>query len=119
MQNITIDQAIGNVADMVGAIYGKTMSSNRLCIFITGPGPKERSAPEALPEPGAASREVDSGGYVGKISIPIDGGKYFIEFMLREKDLTEELRQLRAKKMNEVLGRLPRQERSKRDSEQE
>jgi hypothetical protein len=44
--------------------------------------------------------------YVGKISIPMDGGRYFIEFMLRESDLTDELRQLRAERIKEILNAL-------------
>jgi hypothetical protein len=119
MQNVPIKQAIMNVTAMVDAVCEFDWNSGGCNISIMGPGPKEIKATEAPPEPGAAPSEVDSGGYVGKISIPMDGGKYFIEFMLREKDLTEELRQLRAKKMNEVLGRSPRQERSKRGIEQE
>jgi hypothetical protein len=104
MQNITISQAVLNIADMVGAVC-----ETKDHIEISGPGPKE----EAL-QPGAAyGRTADDGGYVGKISIPMNGGKYFIEFMLRENDLTEELKKLKAEKMNEVLGRLPEQKKSK------
>jgi len=57
---------------------------------------------------GAKQKSSDTPGdadddYVGKISIPMDGGRYFIEFMLRESDLTEELRQLRAERIKEIL----------------
>jgi len=38
----------------------------------------------------------------------MEGGKYYIEFMLRESDLTEELKQLRAEKMEQVLGKSPK-----------
>jgi hypothetical protein len=48
-------------------------------------------------------------GYIGKISIPMDGGRYFIEFMLRESDLPEELRTLRRQAMNEVIAELSRE----------
>jgi hypothetical protein len=48
-----------------------------------------------------------SGEYVGKISIPMDGGRYFIEFMLRESDLTDELRQLRAERIKAILEPKP------------
>jgi hypothetical protein len=37
----------------------------------------------------------------------MDGGKYFLEFMLRESDLTEELKKLRTEKMKEILGDIP------------
>ena len=45
------------------------------------------------------------GGYVGKISIPMVEGesKYYIEFMLRESDLTETLRKLREDKIKEIF----------------
>jgi len=49
------------------------------------------------------------GGYVGKISIPMDGGRYFIEFMLRESDLPEELRKLRQQAMGEIIAELSRE----------
>ncbi len=53
----------------------------------------------------SASGSTARGGddYVGKISIPMAGGRYFIEFMLRESDLTDELRQLRAERIQEIL----------------
>ncbi len=53
--------------------------------------------------PPAPSEAASGGGYVGKISIPMDGGRYFIEFMLRESDLTDELRQLRQQRIRQVL----------------
>lgn len=58
--------------------------------------------PEASDRPRTAADE-----YVGKISIPMDGGRYFIEFMLRESDLTDELRQLRAEKIEAILKAKP------------
>jgi len=36
----------------------------------------------------------------------MDGGKYFIEFMLRESDLTEELKKLREEKIREILRKV-------------
>ena len=35
----------------------------------------------------------------------MEDGKYFIEFMLRERDLTEELKNLRQEKIREILGK--------------
>ena len=35
----------------------------------------------------------------------MDGGKYFIEFMLRESDLTEELKKLREEKIKEIFNK--------------
>ena len=51
-----------------------------------------------------AVQEAFVKGYVGKISIPMDGGRYVIEFMLRESDLTDELRKLRQEKIKEILA---------------
>jgi len=99
MQNITIEQAIRNIADMAGAQceVGGTV------IQLSGPGkPKETSVAPRKTQ--TKSRGQD---YVGKISIPMDGGKYYIEFMLRESDLTDELRKLRDEKMEQILGRQP------------
>ncbi|GAJ02035.1 unnamed protein product [marine sediment metagenome] len=95
MQNITIEQAVRNIADIVGA--GCHISDE---IGIDGPGRPKSEAPQRR----VSSRKVGSEGYVGKISIPMDGGKYYIEFMLRESDLTEQLKKLRKEKMKEVLG---------------
>jgi len=97
MQNITIEQAIRNISDMVGAFC-----EIRGTIEINKPRPKT-----IPPQSGAATRKADDGAYVGKISIPMDNGKYFLEFMLREKDLTEELQKIREEKMKEVTGNLP------------
>jgi len=108
MQNVKLRQAILNI---VGTMDGGThfdLTDNE--ISIAGP----RTARTTTARRTARSSSDD---YVGKISIPMDSGRYFIEFMLREKDLTEELKKLRSEKMKEVLGRLPEQEKSKKDSE--
>jgi hypothetical protein len=57
----------------------------------------------------AAGESQTIDGYVGKISIPMDGGRYFVEFMLRESDLPEELRKLRQQVMNDVIAELSRE----------
>jgi hypothetical protein len=102
MQNIPIGQAAGNIADMVGA---KCIAPGY--IEISGPGkPKSKTSP--VPRRTTArssSRSSSSEGYVGKISIPMDGGKYFLEFMIRENELSDELKQLRAEKKKELLGK--------------
>jgi hypothetical protein len=97
MQNIAIDQAVIRIADMVGATCEVRGSEIRL----RGPGrPKAQSQePEKSKNQGKSAGET----YVGKMSIPMDDGEYFIEFMLRERDLTEELKELRATKMKEIL----------------
>ena len=101
MQNITIAQALRNIADMVGAVCDVESD----WIEIVGPGRKSKTT-----APKATTGKSDDGTYVGKISIPMDDGKYFLEFMLREKDLTEELQKIRAEKMKEILGDSPEQE---------
>jgi len=82
-------------------------------IRIAGPiHEKKRPTPTATRmsrRPSKSGKVTRAGGdYVGKISIPMDGGKYYIEFMLRESDLTEELRKLRDEKMEQILGRPPK-----------
>jgi hypothetical protein len=94
MQNVEIAQAIRNIADMAGLECGIDDDS----IVISGSHPTIKVIDKS-------SGKATSEGYVGKISIPMDGGKYYIEFMLRESDLTEELKNLRTEKMKEILGK--------------
>jgi hypothetical protein len=97
MQNVTIEQAVRSITGMVGAScdVGSTM------IELAGPGKPKSATPPA--RRGPPKPKAESEGYVGKISIPMDGGKYYIEFMLREKDLTDELKKLWQEKMKEIL----------------
>jgi len=93
MQNVKLGQALRNVVSTVDGVVNSSVESNKISVQ----GPMHEKVP---PPPKAAG----SGEYVGKISIPMDGGKYYIEFMLRESDLTDQLKKLRAEKMREVLG---------------
>jgi len=92
MGNVTVPQVVGSIAEMVGAEYSLDIYGH---MFI-----KRRKA--ARPK---QTKEPASHGYVGKISIPMEDGKYYVEFMLRENDLTDELKKLRAEKMKDILGR--------------
>ncbi len=103
MQNVPIAQAMTAIAHMVGASC--EFSSSRGYMAIQGPGPKTTPT---TPGPAKTTTKTAGEGYVGKISIPMDSGKYYIEFMLRESDLTEELKKLRAEKMEQVLGISPK-----------
>jgi hypothetical protein len=95
MQNVKLKQALQNVASTVDGEI--SVNAERNSIYVQGP----------LHEPRPAVRKATkSSDYVGKISIPMDSGKYYIEFMLRESDLTEELKKLRADKMKEILDQL-------------
>ncbi|MHC4572899.1 MAG: hypothetical protein ACYS76_02005 [Planctomycetota bacterium] len=99
MQNITLRQAIRNIAAIVDGHVGINTEENE--IVIEGPvHEKKKAAPETAERKGAD--------YVGKISIPMDGGRYYIEFMLRESDLTDELKKLRQEKIKKVLGESPK-----------
>jgi hypothetical protein len=109
MQNVKLRQAILNIVSTMDGRTSFDFSDNVIGLH----GPLHAKEPAAA----KASQGNGPAGYVGKISIPMDGGKYFIEFMLREGDLTEGLKKLRAEKMKEVLGWLPEQEKSKKDSE--
>jgi len=95
MQNIKLRQAFLNIVNTVDG--GIVFDGNGIRIIESKP-PQKASAP-AMPKGSSGVGE----GYVGKISIPMDGGKYFIEFMLRESDLTEELKKLREDKIKEIL----------------
>lgn len=96
MQNVKLGQALQNVLSTVDAEV-ISFASNRISVQ----GPFHARVP-------SAPKAAKTGDYVGKISIPMDGGRYYIEFMLRESDLTEELKQLRADKIAEILGASPR-----------
>ena len=113
MQNIKLRQAMRNIVTTVDGDISFDIGDNEIGIV----GPMHREKVTALRRRQAARGPTRVSGppavgdeYVGKISIPMDGGKYYIEFMLRESDLTEELRQLRADKMKEILGDLPKSE---------
>lgn len=99
MQNVTLRQALQNI---VNTLDGRItiLDAAKGHIQITGPIqiPKERTTP-AKSKSGSGMGD----GYVGKISIPMEGGKYFLEFMLRESDLTDELKQLRDETIREIL----------------
>ena len=95
MQNIEIQQAVRNIAEMAGV--GCTIEDS---IFLSLRNLVPTKSRTVSKDSGKNTTE----GYVGKISIPMDGGKYYLEFMLRERDLTEELKKLRAEKMTQVLG---------------
>jgi hypothetical protein len=100
MQNIKLRQALRNIVSSVDGEIEINVEDN--VIEIYGPMGALTSEPvSAEPKSAGSSGE----GYVGKISIPMGEGenKYFIEFMLRERDLTEELRKLRENKIKEIL----------------
>jgi hypothetical protein len=98
MQNVTIEQVVRSITDMVGANCQVDGSS----IQVVGPGKPKSTTPPARKGP-RPKPKAESEGYVGKISIPMDGGKYYIEVMLREKDLTYELKKLWQEKRKEIL----------------
>ena len=93
MQNVKLGQALRNVVSTVDGAVTFNVERNKTSVG----GPLHAKVP---PPPKAAG----SGEYVGKISIPMEGGRYYIEFMLRESDLTDQLKKLRAEKIREVLG---------------
>jgi hypothetical protein len=101
MQNVTAMQAMKKIADMVQLRYESDGYSEFFIHEKIQPQPPT-AAPAAPAKPQASPD--DRGPYVGKISIPMDGGKYYIEYMLRESDLTEELKKLRTEKIKEILG---------------
>ena len=105
MQNIKLIQAIQNIVRTAEGNINIDFGGNRITVM----GPMFMKKPVALKESAPRTARTSSAageGYVGKISIPMDGGKYFIEFMLRESDLTEELKKLREEKIREILRKV-------------
>jgi hypothetical protein len=95
-----------DVLERAFSALGGVMRSFDLAEGTLELGTDPTSLRPAKETPPPTSGESPSGGYVGKISIPMDGGRYFLEFMLRESDLTEELRQLRQQKLRQILEEL-------------
>jgi len=98
MQNITLKQALMNMITLLGGKYEIDIARNYLRVHAPEPASPEKNEQKSHKN----SKEADNS-YVGKISIPMDSGKYFIEFMLREGDLTEELKKLRDQKIKEII----------------
>jgi len=97
MQNIKLRQALRNIVSSMDGVVEIDFARN----YIRIQGPIHLQKPSAPRK--SKSSEGAGEGYVGKVSIPMDGGKYYIEFMLRESDLTEELKKLREEKIKEVI----------------
>jgi len=107
MQNVEVEDAIRNIINTIGIRCSINPETNLISVFVP-PSRDERLARVVTSRAAAAARrrrEVASGEYVGKISIPMDGGKYFLEFMLREGDLPKDLKALRDEKIKEILGK--------------
>jgi type II secretory pathway component GspD/PulD (secretin) len=100
MQNITLKQALMNMITLLGGKYEIDVARNYLRVHAPEPASPKTNEQKSLKN----SKEADDS-YVGKISIPMDGGKYFIEFMLRQSDLPEELKNFREQMIKEVLGK--------------
>jgi len=105
MQNTSIRQALINFVNTMDGVINFSLDAES--IYIQGPKhPDKITRPRpSQTRPTTRRPEVKSGEYVGKISIPMDGGKYFLEFMLREGDLPEDLKALRDEKIKEILGK--------------
>ncbi len=99
IQNTKLFDVLQRVVSALGIHPALNLSTG--IVELRSPPQPARSAKEAAPS--TPSEAPSGGGYVGKISIPMDGGRYFIEFMLRESDLTDELRQLRQQKIRQIL----------------
>jgi type II secretory pathway component GspD/PulD (secretin) len=96
MQNITLKQALMNMITLLGGKYEIDVARNYL--RVQAPEPASPKTNEQK------SKEADDS-YVGKISIPMEGGKYYIEFMLRQSDLPDELKNFREQMIKEVLSK--------------
>jgi hypothetical protein len=99
MQNVSLRQALLNIVNTVDGRIDLDIDDNTIEIE----GPTHPSFLKSKGRTTTKSAKSNSEDYAGKISIPMDGGKYYIEFMLREGDLTEELKKLREQKIKEIL----------------
>ena len=108
MQNLTLLQALQNIVATVDGAINISPRDNSLIVQ----GPLIRPQTKATSSEQHKSTTADDG-YVGKISIPMDGGKYFLEFMLRQSDLTEELKNLREEKIKEVIQKTANERKQK------
>jgi hypothetical protein len=102
VQNARLSDVLGRALSALGIAWNVRTSEGTLELTV----PAKPAAPKPETPQATASESPAGGGYVGKISIPMDGGRYFIEFMLRESDLTDELRQMRQEKLRQILTEL-------------
>jgi hypothetical protein len=104
MQNLTLLQALQSIVGTVDGAINVSPRDNSL--IVQGPISRQKTV-----VPTRKSQETSSAddGYVGKISIPMDGGRYFLEFMLRQSDLPEDLKDFREQMIKEVLGKRVRE----------
>lgn len=104
--NVTIREALNRVTRALGGQVG-TVNYERGSYDVVGPVARSSEDASFAAAARPAERAAPSGDdYVGKISIPMGEGanRYFIEFMLRERDLPAELRQFRTEKIKEILA---------------
>jgi hypothetical protein len=100
IQNMNALEAIGKVADIMDAIVDYKDEGDKFIVTVKGFYRDVNNEKK----PGDKAPSLDgSGSYVGKISVPMNGGEYFIEFMLRESDINNELKNLRNEKINDIL----------------
>ncbi len=102
VQNVRLADALDKALLALGV--GRELKEGILRLYYVAPEKPGSEQPQQV-----ASEPQAGGGYVGKISIPMEGGRYFIEFMLRESDLPAELQKLRQEIMNEVVAELSRE----------
>jgi len=103
MQDVTLQQALQNIVHTVDGTYEFVTGNNS--VHVKGPIHRPKTVPASKSKNTSSAED----GYVGKISIPMDGGKYFLEFMLRQSDLPKELKNFREQMIKEVLGKYVRE----------
>ena len=110
--NVTVREALNRVTNALGASVGSVNFESATYEVVPPPtrsGVTASFQPSAEPgESGSftpAATPASDDDYVGKISIPMGEGpsRYYIEFMLRERDLPDGLRRLRAEKIREIF----------------
>jgi len=112
MQDVTLQQALQSIVHTVDGTY--EFSPRKQSVLVQGPIHRQKTAVSKKPQDSIGAEN----GYVGKISIPMDGGKDFLEFMLRQSDLPEELKNFREQMIKEVLGKAIEDAKKKAASEE-
>ena len=109
MQNTALKQALMNVISLLGGKYEIDTHGNYVRVLALKLQRPEPNREQKGPRNGGEADDA----YVGKISIPMDGGRYFLEFMLRQSDLPEELKDFREQMIKEALGKRVRDVKAK------
>ncbi len=103
MQDTKLSQVMFNIISAADGEIRVNLENNG--VFVRGPMTLEEPTPLQTAEqaPVVPLPAMEGSDVAGKITIPMDGGRYYIELTIREDDLTEELKNLRSRMIRELL----------------